>query len=129
MRQEDAELRRLARVKGSARSAAPTFGVELIDFFKQSVARRQTKFAKIGECWNQVVPESFCEHTSLESFTKGVLTVVVDSASYLYELKQLLLAGVEQQLLFACRSVGLRKIVLKRGRWYDGEGAEKKIRF
>jgi hypothetical protein len=58
-----------------------------------------------------------------------VLTVVVDSASYLYELKQLLLAGLERQLLLACKSAGLRKIVLRRGKWYDGEGARKKIRF
>src|SRR5262249_18009239 len=107
MRQEDAELHRLSRVKRTTRDPDQTFGADMVQFFKQSVAKRQTKFSKIGECWSKIVPETFCEHTSLESFTKGTLTVLVDSASHLYELKQLLLAGLQQQLLLACKSAGL----------------------
>ncbi len=107
----------------------PMMGPELVEFFKRSVQKRQAKFAKIGECWARLVPETFCEHTSLESFSKGTLTVLVDSASHLYELKQLLLAGLQQQILLTCKSVGLRKISLKRGRWYEGDGVGKKIRF
>jgi len=52
---------------------------------------------------------------------RGTLMVLVDSSSHLYELKQLLLAGLDQQLLLACKSTGLRKISLKAGRWYDGD--------
>ena len=129
MRQEDAELRRISRVKQTLRAVEPNLGPAMVDFFKKSIARRQTKFSKIGECWSALVPETFCNHTSLESFSAGTLTVLVDSAAHLYELKQLLLAGLQQQLLLACKSAGLRKIQLKRGRWYDGDGVEKKIRF
>ena len=129
MRADEAELRRVSRVKKTTRAIEPNLGAELVDFFKKSVAKRQTKFSKIGECWGSIVPATFCEHTSLESFSKGTLTVLVDSSSHLYELKQLLLAGLQQQILITCRSTGLRKIVLKRGKWYDGEGIEKKIRF
>ena len=129
MRADEAELRRISRVKRTVRDPESPLGVEMVDFFKQSIAKRQTKFAKIGECWSKIVPETFCEHTSLEAFTKGTLTVLVDSASHLYELKQLLLAGLQQQLLLACKSAGLRKIQLRRGRWYDGDGVGKKIRF
>ena len=129
MRADEAELRRLSRVKRTTRAIQPNFGPELVEFFKKSVQKRQTKFAKIGECWSAIVPAAFCEHTSLESFSKGTLSVLVDSASHLYELKQLLLAGLQQQLLLACKSVGLRKIQLKRGQWYEGEGTLKKIRF
>jgi hypothetical protein len=32
-------------------------------------------------------------------------------------------------LLIACKSAGLRKIALKAGRWYDGDGADRKLRF
>ncbi len=60
-------------------------------------------------------------HCSLESFTRGSLTVFVDNSSHLYELKQLLLAGLQQQLLLACNAAGLRKIALKPGRWYEGD--------
>jgi hypothetical protein len=55
---------------------------------------------------------------------------MVDSSSHLYELKQLLLAGLEEQLLFACKSAALRKITLRPGRWYEGESSnDRKIRF
>jgi hypothetical protein len=129
MRADEAELKRLSRVKRTERAAEPTLGADMVEFFKRSVQKRQTKFSKIGECWAALVPETFCDHTSLESFSKGTLSVLVDSASHLYELKQLLLAGLERQLLHACKSAGLRKITLKRGKWYDGEGAQRKIRF
>jgi hypothetical protein len=129
MRADEAELRRISRVKQTTRVPEPNLGPEMVEFFKRSIQKRQTKFAKIGECWAALVPETFCEHTSLESFSKGTLTVLVDSASHLYELKQLLLAGLEKQLLLACKSAGLRKISLKRGKWYDGDGVAKKIRF
>src|SRR5205809_7255088 len=126
MRADEAELRRISRVKQTTRSLESTLGVEMVDFFKHSVQKRQSKFAKIGECWSKIVPQTFCEHTSLESFTKGTLTVLVDSASHLYELKQLLLAGLQQQLLLACKSAGLRKIALTPGRWYEAsEGGQR----
>lgn len=91
----------------------------MVAFFKQSVEKRNAKFSKIANCWTQLVPETLGEHCALESFSRGTLTVLVDSASHLYELKQLLLAGLQQQFLLACVNTGLRKITLKSGRWYD----------
>jgi hypothetical protein len=129
MRAQDSELRRLSRVKRTQRAPEPMLGEEMVSFFKQSVAKRQTKFASIGESWSQLVPPMLCDHTALESFTRGTLTVIVDSSSHLYELKQLLLAGLQQQLLMACKKSGLRKIVLRIGRWYRGEGPHRRIEF
>jgi hypothetical protein len=118
-RLQTAALTRLARVKQRAAPMAAALGPELVAFFKQSVQKRQTKLTKIALCWQQLVPPMLNDHCSLEGLTRGTLTVLVDSASHLYELKQLLLAGLQQQLLLACASTGLRKIQLKRGRWYD----------
>lgn len=112
----EADFRRLARVKAVQRSPAESLGGEMIEFFKRSVAKRQTKLGKISECWAELVPETLCAHCILDSLYRGTLTVLVDSSSHLYELKQLLLAGLEQQLLLACKSAGLRKISLKPGR-------------
>jgi hypothetical protein len=126
------ELERLARVKHTAPAPTPALGPELISFFKHSVQKRQAKLAKIAECWGRLVPELLNEHCSLDGFSTktGTLTVVVDSASHLYELKQLLLAGLQQQLVLACAASGLRKVSLRRGRWYDGDDpAERKVRF
>jgi hypothetical protein len=129
-RRDEAEFRRLARVKARPAPATPLLGPEMISFFKQSVERRQTKLTKIAECWGRLVPETLNDHCALESLSRGTLTVLVDSSSHLYELKQLLLAGLQQQLMLACKSAGLRKISLKPGRWYDsGEDGDRKVRF
>ena len=123
-------LPRLARVKSSVPPVPDPLGPELISFFKSSVQKRQTKLEKLADVWSQLVPELLNDHCALEGFTRGTLTVVVDSASHLYELKQLLLAGLEGQLVAACKRAGLRKVALKRGRWYEGdESADRKVRF
>jgi len=118
------------RHKSQVDPVAIALGPEMIDFFKRSVAKRQTKLVKVAECWSTLVPLILSEHCALECFVRGTLTVMVDSSSHLYELKQLLLAGLEEQLLFACKSAGLRKITLRPGRWYEGESSnDRKIRF
>jgi hypothetical protein len=127
---EYADLQRVHRIKQIAPDAMDALGPQLLSFFNKSVAKRQTILAAVSESWCRLVPEILCEHCALEGLVRGTLTVLVDSSSYLYELKQLLLAGLEQQILIACRSAGLRKIVLRPGRWYDGDAAgDRRIRF
>ena len=128
---QNAELSRLHRFKQPKPATHAPLGPEMVSFFKQSVEKRHTKLAKIAECWGALVPETLNDHCALESLSRGSLAVIVDSSSHLYELKQLLLAGLEQQLLLACKSAGLRKITLKPGRWYDDGGAQsdRKPRF
>ena len=128
----DAELRRLNRVKHVDRPSADLLGPEMVTFFKQSVEKRHTKLGKIAECWARLIPETLLDHCALESYNRGTLTVIIDSSPHLYDLKQLLLAGLEDQLLLVCKSAGLRKINLKPGRWYDSTGAaaaDRKVTF
>src|SRR3954463_12430938 len=129
-RAQDAELRRLARVKQHSRPDANLLGPAMVGFFKNSVQKRHTKLGAIAECWAGLVPELLNEHCALESYGRGTLVVIVDSSSHLYQLKTLLLAGLQQQLLMACASQGLRKINLKPGRWYENdETGDRKLRF
>ena len=126
----DVELRRLHRVKQAAPAPTPALGPALIDFFKHAVDKRQTKFATIAGCWEKLIPSTLLEHCALESFHAGTLKVIVDSSSHLYEMKQLLLSGLQDQILLACKSTGLRRVTLKLGRWYEGEDSrDRKIRF
>ena len=118
-KRQEVDLKRLATVKQTKRKDSSPLGPDLLSFFKQNVEKRQSKFGKISESWSQLVPELLDRHCALESFHRGHLTVLVDSSPHLYDLKQLLLSGLEQQLLLACKSAGLRKITLKPGRWYD----------
>ena len=132
MRQRGAEreLERVFAAKQVRQEVGAPLGPQMIDFFHQSVRKRQTKFSQIADSWGKLVPQTLSEHCALESFSRGTLIVLVDSASHLYELKQLLLAGLQQQLLLACKAGGLRKISLKPGRWYDSaEGESRKLRF
>jgi hypothetical protein len=122
------KLQRLQRVKQSGPPAVEKLGGEMVSFFKQCVVKRQSKLGKIGEVWGTLMPLILSERCSLESLNRGSLTVIVDSSSHLYEIKQLLLAGLEKQILLACKSAGLRKIVLKPGRWYEGD-VDRKVRF
>jgi Dna[CI] antecedent, DciA len=108
-------LARLQKHKQINSTAALPLGPEMLSFFKQTVQRRQTKMAKIAEAWGALVPEMFCEHCSLDALVRGTLTVSVDSSSHLYELRQLLLSGLQQQILLACKTSGLRKITLRSG--------------
>lgn len=123
---DDPQLVRLARYKRTDAPMTQAIGPELLAFYKHSVEKRQVKFGKIADAWMQLVPEILADHCSLESFSKGSLTVIVDSAPHLYELKQLLLAGLQQQLFLAARSSGLRKIILKRGNWCN---ADQRVEF
>ena len=129
-KRESAELERVFRAKQRPAPFTPALGPELVSFFKNSVQKRHTKLGRISESWSQLVPELLNDHCALESFSRGTLVVIVDSASHLYELKQLLLAGLERQLLVACGSTGLKKVNLKPGRWYEGATPEeRRVRF
>ena len=129
-RHDEAKLRRLDTAKRIDLPAGALLGPEMVQFFKHSVEKRQSKMGQIAACWGRIVPEMFSEHCALESYVRGTLTVIVDSSSHLYELKQLLLAGLQQQLMLACKPAGLRKVNLKHGRWYDaGDDGGKKLRF
>lgn len=116
------QLRRSASFKGQIPVAATELGPELIQFYNQAVKKRQTKLSTLAEYWDRLVPQLLAERCALQTFHRGTLVVIVDSAVHLYDLKQLLLAGLEQQLLLACRGSGLKKINLKLGQWRDETG-------
>ncbi len=117
----EAELQRLYRVKQSSAPDDSTLGPEMIAYFNQTVQKRQTKLGKITEAWAQLVPETLLAHSTIDSYHRGTLVVLVDTAAHLYELKQLLVAGLEDQLLLACKTFSLRKVNLKPGGRYDGK--------
>ena len=115
-------LARLDRYKRADHAVGASLGECMLELYHRQVARRQTKLAVLADAWCRLVPQAMLDRCALESFHRGRLTVIVDSAPHLYELKQVLLAGIELQLLAACRGAGLRRIVLKRGQWCDERG-------
>ena len=118
--EKDAEFTRMARVKTVKRRPVPAIGESLVRFYKGTVQRTH-KFAGIGQVWETLIPPDVNEHCCLEAYRAGTLTVLVDSSPQLYRLKQLLLGGLQKQILELCRAQGLKKITLKPGRWYEGD--------
>ena len=98
-RLKTAELTRLSRIKSSKHAPVQPLGPEMIAFFKHSVQKRQTHMSKIADVWSTLVPELLNDHCAFDSLTRGTLIVLVDTSAHLYELKQLLLAGLQQQLI------------------------------
>jgi hypothetical protein len=127
MREDELQLLRLAKVKHREHKQMPKLGDSMVSFFKKEVQKRQTKMTQIAGAWNALIPPELSEHCCLDSFSAGSLKILVDNSAHLYQLKQLLLGGVEKQLKLTC--VGLKKVSLKPGRWYVGDGVERKITF
>ena len=127
-RATDNDLRRLHRVKQIARPEPAMLGEGAVAFFKQTV-KRQGGTDRVAGAWEALVPASLNAHCALDGLRRGTLTVLVDGSSFHYELTQLMLAGLEDQLLLACKAAGLRKVVLRRGRWYSGEGEDRRVEF
>ena len=57
----ESELRRLASAKGAMPGVGVSLGHEVVQFFKQSVDKRQRKFGKIAKYWELLVPEKLAE--------------------------------------------------------------------
>ncbi|MFN4244154.1 MAG: hypothetical protein ACK4PI_13065 [Tepidisphaerales bacterium] len=113
------ELRRLARHRTVRHPEPVLLGNEAVRFYRFCAQRQKPAMLAISRICQQLIPELFHPHLCIEGFQRGTLTLMLDSAAHLYELRQLLLAGLERQLLLAGAPHGLRRITLKRGRWYD----------
>ncbi len=127
--EEEARFIRMARAKARAFQPAQNLGASLVGFYKANVERTR-KFAGIGQAWESLVPSEMLEHCCLQSYRTGNLTILVDSSPHLYRLKQLLLAGLDRQMRETCRALGLKKITIRPGRWYEGDNPqERKLTF
>lgn len=121
--EQEAAFVRMAQGKTRQRPEPVRLGESMVQFYKGTVQRTR-KFAGIGHVWETLLPTDLAEHSCLESYRAGTLTVLVDSSPHLYRLKQLLLDGLQKQLLGLCRAQGLKKIALRPGRWYAGDGEQ-----
>lgn len=81
-------------------------------FFRNQIERPFRQLQGICELWRQLIPPDIAAHTRLDSFSRGILRVSVESSAWLYELDRLLRSGVERQLVTGYRGGGLRKVRL-----------------
>lgn len=65
---------------------------------KYDLSRRVRDIGRLAKVWDEVVPPEINEHTALESFNRGVLTVLVDSASHRFQLNAILEGGLRREI-------------------------------
>ncbi|HEY0008660.1 MAG TPA: DciA family protein [Tepidisphaeraceae bacterium] len=109
------DILKLTKWRTTVRTPIETLGGDIVSFFKAQ-EKKQKKFGRIGEAWLSLVPAALQEPCELVNFARGTLTVIVGSSPAMYQLKEAMLNGLQDQLIHACRGEGLRKITLKPGR-------------
>jgi predicted nucleic acid-binding Zn ribbon protein len=62
------------------------------------LAKRVRQLSKLASAWDEVIPPSIRDHTALEGFNRGTLTVLVDSAPHRFQLQMLLDGGLLGEL-------------------------------
>jgi hypothetical protein len=82
----------------------------------KTLIKRVKQVASLVDIWEDVIPEPLLGHTALQSFKSGVLTVMVDSSSFRFQLQQLLNGGLVKQLQERC-SEPLNKVRLVPGQF------------
>jgi len=114
---DDAQLRTVWQQRQIRDYTAP-LSQPLAFFMKHRLAKRVKQLSKLAEVWDEVIPEEIAEHTALDSFNHGTLTVVVDSSPHRFQLNMLLAGGLKKEI--QKRFAGtLNKIRLTPGQFYS----------
>lgn len=114
---DDAQLQTVWQQRQFAKGAVH-LGEPLAILMKHTLGKRVRQLSKLGEIWDDVVPDSLRDHTALESFRRGVLTVLVDSAAHRFHLQTLLAGGVRKEIQ-ARFGGALNKIRVLPGQFYS----------
>ena len=97
---------------------------------KRTLGKRVRQLGALSEAWDELLPKGLQDHTALESFARGVLTVMVDSAAHRFQLQTLLEGGLLKELRARCPQA-INKVRLVPGQFYsmDLETGERRYGF
>ncbi len=94
---EETQLRTIWQQRQFNDRAAP-LSRPLGMFMKYKLAKKVRQLSKLCDIWDALIPDEINDHTALESFNRGVLTVTVDSSPHRYNLQMLLSGGLMREL-------------------------------
>jgi len=110
MAKENTQLCNIASRKMKQRLAGSVkLGDTLSELMEGRINPQQDRFGAVAEVWRRLLPVELCRHCRIADITGGSLKVLVDSPSYLYELRLCtseLLGEIQQQ----CPQVRIKKI-------------------
>ena len=94
---DETQLRTIWQQRQFNDRVAP-IGLPLGALMKYTLAKKVRQLSKLSQIWDALIPAEINGHTALESFNRGVLTVIVDSAPHRYNLQMLLSGGLVREL-------------------------------
>ena len=114
---DDAQLRTIWQQKRPYDTTAALAG-PLNILMKHTLAKRVKQLGQLGGIWDEIIPDQLREHTALESFNRGTLTVMVDSAAHRFQLQSVLNNGLTAEIRKRF-SGALNRIKLIPGQFYS----------
>lgn len=126
---DDAQLRTLWQQKQRP-DRISQLGHPITMLMKHTLAKRVKQLGALAEIWDDIIPDAIRDHTALESYNRGILTVMVDSAPHRFQLQNLLTGGFMKEIRNRF-SGPLNKIRLIPGQFYsiDMETGQKRYGF
>ncbi len=94
---DDAQLQTVWQQRQFNDRATP-LSQPLAYLMKYTFAKRVRELGQLARIWDEVIPEGINDHTALEGFNKGVLTVMVDSSAHRFQLQTLLEGGLRREI-------------------------------
>ena len=95
--------------KAAAAEATAKLGDTMREVLDERISPQQGRVSAAVEAWRRLVPVGLAQHCRVAGLTEGVLKIVVDSPSYMYEL-QLCRCELLNELQRECPHSRIRKI-------------------
>ena len=95
--------------KNRRRTGVTRLGEAATRLLESQILPRQARFGAVVEAWDSLLPAELRRHCKLAEVSAGQLTVLVDSPSYVYELR-LCSSELLEQLQQQCPRARIKKI-------------------
>lgn len=123
---DDAQLQTIWQQRQESMRLTP-LAEPLGRLMKHHLGRRVRQFSQLAGAWDEVIPVELRDHTAIEGFHRGVVTVAVDSAARRYQLNTLLRGGLLKALREQCGGA-IQRVRLVPGKVFqvDAETGQKR---
>ncbi len=111
---DDRQLQTVWRQRQIDRNIAP-LAHSISRLVQRDLARQVRQTGKLADAWAELLDDDLLDHTRLLGFSRGVLTVSVDSAAHRFTLQTLLDGGLRSRLQARC-PLPIQRVKLVPGR-------------
>ena len=65
---------------------------------KHNLGKKVHQLADLAKIWDEIIPLELAKHTAVDKFSRGVLTVIVDSSPHRFQLQTLINGGLKKMV-------------------------------